>query len=154
MTLPRPLRSVQVLLLVLALPIAMAPTQRATVLNGDWPSFGRDPGAQRHSPLVQINKHNVGKLQQVWSFDTGARDLQVTPLVVNGLMYLTAGSTVFALTPESGDVRWKFDAGCTSGPPRRGLLAGRPPPKAPAAVRWRRRRPDGGARLRDGSPGR
>ena len=56
---------------------------------GDWPSFGRDAGAQRYSPLTQINKQNVGRLQQAWSFDTGARDLQVTPLVINGVMYLT-----------------------------------------------------------------
>jgi glucose dehydrogenase len=107
------------LLLVLAGSIAGAPPQPAADRVGDWPSFGRDAGAQRHSPLTQINKQNVGTLEQAWSFDTGARDLQVTTLVINGSMYLTAGSTVFALKPESGEVKWKFDAGAPVG--RRGL---------------------------------
>ena len=97
MTLVRPLGPVPPLLLVLAASIAVALAQGAPPSNGDWPSFGRDAGAQRYSPLTQINRQNVGGLQQAWSFDTGARDLQVTPLVINGLMYLTAGSTVFAL---------------------------------------------------------
>jgi glucose dehydrogenase len=108
------------LLLVLAGSIAGAPPQPAADRVGDWPSFGRDAGAQRHSPLTQINKQNVGTLEQAWSFDTGARDLQVTPLVINSSMYLTAGSTVFALKPESGEVKWKFDAGAPVG--RRGVV--------------------------------
>ena len=107
------------LLLILAASIAGAARQASVSPVGDWPSFGRDAGAQRYSPLTQINKQNVGRLQQAWSFDTGARDLQVTPLVINGVMYLTAGSAVLALTPESGDVKWKFDAGSPVG--RRGV---------------------------------
>ena len=107
------------LLVILSGSIAIALAQGAPQPNGDWPSFGRDAGAQRYSPLTQIDKRNVGRLQQAWSFDTGARDLQVTPLVINGVMYLTAGSTVFALTPESGDVKWIFDAGSPVG--RRGV---------------------------------
>ena len=107
------------LLVILSGSIAIALAQGAPQPNGDWPSFGRDAGAQRYSPLTQIDKRNVGRLQQAWSFDTGARDLQVTPLVINGVMYLTAGSTVVALTPESGDVKWIFDAGSPVG--RRGV---------------------------------
>ena len=119
MTLHRTDGSRLVLFLVFAASIAGAAPQPSVGPVGDWPSFGRDAGAQRYSPLTQINKQNVGRLQQAWSFDTGARDLQVTPLVINGVMYLTAGSTVLALTPESGDVKWKFDAGAPVG--RRGV---------------------------------
>jgi quinoprotein glucose dehydrogenase len=50
-------------------------------------------------------------LQQAWAFDTGSRDLQVTPLVIDGLMYLTGGSTVYALEPETGRPAWRYDAG-------------------------------------------
>ncbi len=119
MTLHRTDGSRLVLLLVFAASIAGAAPQPSVGPVRDWPSFGRDAGAQRHSPLTQVNRQNVGRLQQAWSFDTGARDLQVTPLVVNGVMYLTAGSAVFALTPESGEVKWKFDAGVPVG--RRGV---------------------------------
>src|SRR5919108_4024725 len=78
--------------------------------RGDWPAFGRDPGAQRFSPLTQITPKNVATLRQAWTFDTGVRDLQVTPLVIDGLMYVTAGPTVFALEPETGRQLWRYDA--------------------------------------------
>src|SRR2546430_893602 len=76
--------------------------------DGEWHAFGRDPGAQRFSPLTQIDSRNVAALQQAWTFDTGSLDLQVTPLVVDGMMYLTGGSTVYALEPETGTPIWKY----------------------------------------------
>ena len=81
--------------------------------DGDWRSFAGDPGAQRFSSLKQITRRNVAELQQAWAFDTGSRDLQATPLVIDGLMYLTAGSRVLALEPETGKSIWTFES---SGP--------------------------------------
>ena len=78
--------------------------------DGDWPLYGRDAGAQRFSPLTQITRQNVGTLQQAWTFDTGAKDLQVTPIVVDGVMYLTGGTRVFALEPETGRPIWTYEA--------------------------------------------
>ena len=80
----------------------------APVVETDWRAFGRDPGAQRFSPLTQINTRNVATLEQAWTFDTGSHDLQVTPLVIEGLMYLTGGSTVYALEPETGKRVWTY----------------------------------------------
>jgi glucose dehydrogenase len=34
----------------------------------DWPTYGHDPGSQRHSPLEQINTTNVPKLQRAWTY--------------------------------------------------------------------------------------
>jgi competence ComEA-like helix-hairpin-helix protein len=79
-------------------------------VRGDWPSVGRDLGGQRFSPLTQITPKNVATLQQAWSFDAGSSNLEVTPLVVGGTMYLTGGSTIFALEPETGTLIWKYDA--------------------------------------------
>jgi quinoprotein glucose dehydrogenase len=87
---------------------AVAPQQPAT--DGEWAWVGGDPGARRFSPLAQITPANVGRLQQAWSFDTGALDLQVTPIVVKGVMYFTGGPHVFALDPETGRLLWKFTA--------------------------------------------
>lgn len=78
--------------------------------DGEWRSFGRDPGAQRYSPLRQITPKNVATLREAWTFDTGAKDLQVTPLVIDGVMYLTAGSTIIALEPETGKPIWTYKA--------------------------------------------
>jgi glucose dehydrogenase len=104
-----PRRQKAIILVLFAASISGAAPQPSQ--EGDWPSFGRDSGAQRFSPLTQINKQNVAALRQAWAFDTGSRDVQVTPLVIRGLMYITAGSTVFALEPETGKEVWKFDAG-------------------------------------------
>ena len=78
--------------------------------DGDWPRSGRDAGAQRFSPLTQITRENVPTLQQAWTFDTGAGDLQVTPTVIEGLMYVTAGKRVIALEPETGTHVWTYEA--------------------------------------------
>jgi glucose dehydrogenase len=102
-----PNRKAVVLALVAASIAGAAPQQTR---DGDWQSVGGDPGAQRFSPLTQITRQNVAALRQAWAFDTASRDLQATPLVVNGLMYLTGGSTVFALEPETGKQVWRFDA--------------------------------------------
>src|SRR6266516_922252 len=53
----------------------------------DWPSHDHDAGGRRFSPLTQITPANVATLQPAWTFDTGASGIQVTPLVVGGLMY-------------------------------------------------------------------
>ena len=95
-----------------AIPMALllvtgAAPQRKT--DTDWPSFGRDPGAQRYSPLTQITPQNVSQLQPAWSFDTGITNLQVTPIVIDGLMYLSGGTSVFALEPETGKEIWRYD---------------------------------------------
>ena len=103
-------RVAAVLPVLLAVSISGAAPQPPPARPGDWPSFGQDPGAQRYSPLTGITRQNVAGLKQAWLFDTGSRDLQVTPIVVNGLMYLTAGSTVYALEPETGKPVWKFES--------------------------------------------
>jgi glucose dehydrogenase len=36
--------------------------------QADWPGYGRDKGAQRYSPLSQVNTENVSKLVPAWTF--------------------------------------------------------------------------------------
>ena len=86
----------------------MLPARAQKKESGDWPSYGRDPGAQRFSPLTQITPENVQQLQPAWSFDTGATAMQVTPLVIDGVLYVPAGGNIFALEPETAKVLWKF----------------------------------------------
>ena len=97
-------------LLAAALTIATGHAAQ-TPVDGGWSTYGRDPGARRYSPLTQITRENVANLRQAWSFDTGSNTLQVTPIVAGGVMYLTGGSTVFALEPETGRQLWRYDAG-------------------------------------------
>ena len=88
--------------------------------ESDWPSYGRTPGADRHSPLRQIDTTNVSELEVAWRFHTGEdapefktrapTALEVTPLVFRGTMYLsTPLGRVFALDPVTGTQRWIYD---------------------------------------------
>ena len=79
--------------------------------TGDWPNYGRTPGGDRHSPLAQIDRANVGKLTLAWEYKTGEAGietgnptaLEATPLVIDGVMYLsTPLGKVIALDPVSG----------------------------------------------------
>src|SRR3954453_21973501 len=107
-------------LAILGLLLAIMDVARGPSADGDWRAFGRAPGAQRFSPLTQINTRNVATLQQAWAFDTGIHDLQVTPIVVDGLMYVTGGAPVFALEPDPGKEVWTYKN--ASGPvSRRGV---------------------------------
>jgi quinoprotein glucose dehydrogenase len=76
----------------------------------DWPYHDHDAGGSRFSPLKQITPANAGTLQLAWTFDTGVSGLQVTPLVINGIMYVTAGKDVIALEPETAKVIWRYTA--------------------------------------------
>ena len=76
--------------------------------------YNRDLASTRFSPLSQINTENVGKLAVAWSYKmrpngvgpAGGAYSQVTPIVVNGVMYFPAGNRVVALEPETGKEIW------------------------------------------------
>lgn len=65
----------------------------------------------RYSPLQQIDATNVKRLVVKWKFRTGSGDenFQVTPLVVDGVMYLTnQRNEIFALQAETGKILWRY----------------------------------------------
>src|SRR5262245_26910600 len=66
--------------------------------KGEWRTYGGDLGSTRYSPLAQIDRTNFNKLEVAWTFKTdvlGARpdyNLEATPLMINGVLFTTAGS--------------------------------------------------------------
>jgi glucose dehydrogenase len=76
----------------------------------DWPSYGNDPGAMRFSTLRQIRTDNVARLALAWTFRAGKAGSEATPVVVDGVMYVTAPDGVYALVPETGELLWKHPA--------------------------------------------
>src|SRR5467141_3377579 len=82
--------------------------------KGEWRTYGGDLGNTRYAPLDQINNGNFGKLQVAWRFKTeslGPRpeyNYESTPLMVNGVLYCTAGSrrAVVALDAAPGQMLW------------------------------------------------
>src|ERR1700687_2044360 len=66
--------------------------------TGDCPTYHGRLGGNRHSPLGQINTGNVTSLAPRWMFPIpGAQRLQVTPVVVDGIMYVTTVNEAYAL---------------------------------------------------------
>ena len=102
--------------LLLALVLSLAPL----VAQNNWTTVGQDPGHTKYSTLDQINADNVRTLQRAWTFNTGDKTgfFESTPLVIAGVMYLSAQNGVFALDPVTGAQRWKFEM---TGTTRRGL---------------------------------
>lgn len=79
--------------------------------TADWPSYGLDHAETRHSRLRQIDAGNVGRLGQVWSYNLESnRGVEATPVVVDGIMYVTASwSIVHAVDVRTGQRLWAFD---------------------------------------------
>src|SRR5262245_43776563 len=97
-----------------AMLIAIALGAAATAPNKDWPTQNRDLAGTRYSPLNQINTKNVQNLKQVWTFRLRNDDRapfqasEAVPIVVNGVMYLSAANRVVALEPETGKEIWRY----------------------------------------------
>ena len=90
-----------------------------------WPTYNGDPGGNRYTTATQIDKTTVARLAPQWMFtvpNTGT--LQGTPVVVDGIMYVTAPNECIALDAGSGRQIWRYQrprtAGVTQGNANRG----------------------------------
>jgi len=83
--------------------------------DGEWPTYGADLANSKYRPLDQINASNFSKLELQWKFSTenlGPRPetrLEATPLMVNGVLYTTAGTrrSVVAIDAATGEQLWE-----------------------------------------------
>src|ERR1700681_2373275 len=78
-----------------------------------WPVNG-GPNNIRYSPLTQINRGNVSRLQAAWSYDAHDAfkdsEMQSNPIVVDGLLYVTTPKMrVVALDAADGHEVWNFN---------------------------------------------
>ena len=90
--------------------------QQQDTSRHDWPAYGGDPAGTRYSPLTQINRSNVGRLQVAWQFDPGEGPpngrFQAQPIVVNGILYsVTPANGVVALDGATGKLKWSWNPG-------------------------------------------
>ena len=108
---------------VVALGIAIATMAgRAADKNRDWPAYAGDKASTKYSPLDQIDKDSIKNLTIAWRRSGMPEELremypntsapanyQHTPLMVDGLLYMsTAVGAVTALDPATGKTVW-FD---------------------------------------------
>ena len=82
--------------------------------NGEWRSYGGDIANTRYSGLDEISAENFGDLEVAWRVNTAnfgpnpEYNFQSTPLMVDGVLYSTAGSrrSVIALDAGTGELLW------------------------------------------------
>lgn len=87
-----------------------------TVKN-DWIYYNGDYSGRRYSALSEINATNVSHLGAKWIFRVSGNpsSMEVTPVVVNGIMFVTAQNDVYALDAETGQQLWRHARGITQG---------------------------------------
>ena len=76
--------------------------------KGDWPTYNGNIQGNRHALLDQINAKNVSRLRLQWSYTLPNNALQTTPLVAEGVMYVSGPNRVIALDSRSGREIWNF----------------------------------------------
>lgn len=108
-------------------PLPAANTQYASpgspfsrILNpqpGDWATYNGRLDGNRFSPLTQINQSNVKDLVLKWIFPMPHFGLESTPVVADGVMYVSGNNQAYAIDALTGVQIWKY-----SRPPTPGLV--------------------------------
>jgi len=83
----------------------------------NWVSYNGDYTGRRYSGLDQVTPANVSHLAAKWIFHTqnpGAA-LEVTPVVVNGVMFITSANDAYALDAQTGQELWHHERAISSG---------------------------------------
>jgi alcohol dehydrogenase (cytochrome c) len=82
----------------------------------NWPSYNGDYSGRRYTTLDQITPENVRQLRAQWVFHSVNSDsMEVTPVVANGVMYVTSASDAFALDARTGRELWHHAQPTTEG---------------------------------------
>ncbi|MDQ6886070.1 MAG: pyrroloquinoline quinone-dependent dehydrogenase [Gemmatimonadota bacterium] len=91
--------------------------QRLAADSDGWGAYGHDAGGTRYSPVAQINRENVGRLEIAWVYRTGdyavgegSTRSESTPVMVDGTLFVsTPFGRIIALDPARGTERWSYD---------------------------------------------
>ncbi|HEX8302683.1 PQQ-binding-like beta-propeller repeat protein [Sphingomonas sp.] len=93
------------------------PMLSAGTTGGEWRTYGGDLASTRYAPLDQITAANFSQLEVAWKFrpdNLGPApdpNLQTTPLMVDGVLYFTAGTrrAAVAISARTGEILWKYN---------------------------------------------
>jgi quinohemoprotein ethanol dehydrogenase len=89
----------------------------------DWPTHGGNLEDSRYSALRQINVATVSRLGGAWVTDLDHESSVAAPIVIDGVMFLTAGTHVDAIDARNGKILWSYKPE-NAAPDRRGVAAG------------------------------
>lgn len=96
--------------------IDVQPAELRSPAAANWLSYNGDYSGRRYTALREIDRGNVGQLRAQWVFHAPrADDMEVTPVVVNGVMFVTAQNDAFALDARTGREIWHYSRAITEG---------------------------------------
>lgn len=76
---------------------------------GEWPTYNGRLDGNRHSQLDQIHQRNVNRLELAWMYPLDSPNLlETTPVVVDGVMYVTFSNEIHALDALHGRRIWSY----------------------------------------------
>jgi glucose dehydrogenase len=82
----------------------------------NWVSYNGDYSGRRFSSLAEITPENVDRLRAQWVFHIrDSTGLEVTPVVVDGVMFVTSANDAFALDARTGRSIWHYSRPITEG---------------------------------------
>src|SRR5580700_3079291 len=82
---------------------------RVSPPGANWPSYNGDYSGRRYSSLSQINSADIGQLRAQWVFHVRAsNDLEVTPVAVDGILFISAANDVYAVDARAGRSIWHY----------------------------------------------
>jgi alcohol dehydrogenase (cytochrome c) len=85
-------------------------------VSANWLSYNGDYTGRRYSALREINTNNVAQLRAQWVFHAPNSDrLEVTPVVADGIMFLTSANDAYALDAQTGQSLWHYSRPITEG---------------------------------------
>ena len=85
-------------------------------IQDDWLSYNGDYTGRRYVSLSQVTPQNVAQLRAQWVFHSrNAGTLEVTPIVVAGIMYVTGSNDAYAIQATTGQVLWHHSRQITEG---------------------------------------
>src|SRR6267143_3515812 len=88
----------------------------AQPVGANWLSYNGDYTGRRFSSLVEITPKNVEQLRAQWVFHApNSNSLEVTPVVYDGLMFVTSANDAYALDAQTGRVIWHYSRPVTEG---------------------------------------
>jgi len=76
----------------------------------NWAAYGRTFSETHYSPLTEVNRETVARLNLAWTRDLDVTNNLATPLAVDGVIYVASGySFVHAIDAKTGAVLWRYD---------------------------------------------
>src|SRR5207253_3176160 len=82
---------------------------------GDWLTYNGNLSGNRYSELAQIDAVNVSKLALKWIFPIDHFGLETTPIVADGIMYVTGPNRAWAIDGLTGRQIWSYSRPRTTG---------------------------------------